>query len=61
MAPQAPLRDAERDNYAFFLELPEVDRTARQAGRQEHAVPRAAVRVLRARAPAAAKRRTSSC
>jgi pyruvate-ferredoxin/flavodoxin oxidoreductase len=27
MAPQPPLRDAERDNYAFFLELPEVDRT----------------------------------
>ena len=26
MAPQAPLRDAERENYAFFLELPEVDR-----------------------------------
>jgi pyruvate-ferredoxin/flavodoxin oxidoreductase len=27
MAPQPPLRDAERDNYAFFLGLPEVDRT----------------------------------
>src|SRR4029453_10088277 len=27
MAPQAPLRQAERDNYAFFLDLPEVDRT----------------------------------
>jgi pyruvate-ferredoxin/flavodoxin oxidoreductase len=27
MAAQPPLRDAERDNYAFFLELPEVDRT----------------------------------
>ncbi len=27
MAPQAPLRDAERDNYAFFLDLPEPDRT----------------------------------
>jgi len=27
MAPQPPLRDAERDNYAFFLNLPEVDRT----------------------------------
>jgi pyruvate-ferredoxin/flavodoxin oxidoreductase len=24
--PQRPLRDAERDNYAFFLDLPEVDR-----------------------------------
>jgi len=26
MAPQPPLRDAERSNYAFFLDLPEVDR-----------------------------------
>jgi pyruvate-ferredoxin/flavodoxin oxidoreductase len=26
MAPQALLRDAERENYAFFLDLPEVDR-----------------------------------
>ena len=26
MAPQAPLRDAERENYAFFLALPEADR-----------------------------------
>ncbi len=28
MEPQAPLRDAERDNWDFFLELPEVDRTS---------------------------------
>jgi len=28
MAPQAPLRETERDNYAFFLDLPEADRTA---------------------------------
>jgi pyruvate-ferredoxin/flavodoxin oxidoreductase len=28
MVPQQPLRDAERRNYAFFLDLPEVDRTA---------------------------------
>jgi len=27
MAEQAPLRAPERDNYAFFLDLPEVDRT----------------------------------
>ena len=26
MAPQAPLREAERDNWDFFLSLPEVDR-----------------------------------
>ncbi|MFI5143344.1 MAG: pyruvate:ferredoxin (flavodoxin) oxidoreductase, partial [Thermoanaerobaculales bacterium] len=28
MAPQMPLRAAERDNYAFFLDLPEADRSA---------------------------------
>jgi pyruvate-ferredoxin/flavodoxin oxidoreductase len=27
MAPQKPLRDSERDNFAFFLDLPEADRT----------------------------------
>jgi len=27
MAPQRPLREAERHNYAFFLDLPEADRT----------------------------------
>ncbi len=27
MAPQPPLREAERENYKFFLELPPVDRT----------------------------------
>jgi pyruvate-ferredoxin/flavodoxin oxidoreductase len=27
MMPQAPLRDAERENYAFFLGIPEADRT----------------------------------
>ena len=27
MAPQAPLREPERENYAFFLNLPEADRT----------------------------------
>ncbi|HEX7506003.1 MAG TPA: pyruvate:ferredoxin (flavodoxin) oxidoreductase, partial [Polyangia bacterium] len=27
MAPQMPLRAAERENYAFFLEIPEVDRS----------------------------------
>jgi pyruvate-ferredoxin/flavodoxin oxidoreductase len=31
MTLQAPLRDAERENYAFFLDLPEVDRTAVKA------------------------------
>jgi pyruvate-ferredoxin/flavodoxin oxidoreductase len=28
MAPQRPLREPERENWEFFLELPEVDRTA---------------------------------
>jgi ferredoxin len=28
MHPQAPLRDSERANYDFFLNLPEIDRTA---------------------------------
>ena len=27
MAPQLPIRQAERENYAFFLDLPEIDRT----------------------------------
>ena len=27
MAPQMPLREAERENYKFFLDIPEVDRT----------------------------------
>jgi pyruvate-ferredoxin/flavodoxin oxidoreductase len=27
MHPQRPLRDSERENYAFFLDLPEVDRS----------------------------------
>ena len=44
MEPQAPLRDAERDNYDFFLDLPEMDRDRRRAaGPQGLAVPRAAV------------------
>jgi pyruvate-ferredoxin/flavodoxin oxidoreductase len=28
MVPQAPLRDRERDNYSFFLDLPEADRAS---------------------------------
>jgi pyruvate-ferredoxin/flavodoxin oxidoreductase len=28
MAPQRPLRESERENYAFFLDLPETDRAA---------------------------------
>ncbi len=32
MAPQAPVRDTERENYAFFLDIPELDRTAHKIG-----------------------------
>ena len=32
MAPVVPLRDAERDNFAFFLRLPEFDRSALKHG-----------------------------
>ena len=46
MAPQRPLREAERANYDFFLDLPEVDRTQGQGRRQGLAVLPAAVRVL---------------
>jgi pyruvate-ferredoxin/flavodoxin oxidoreductase len=46
MHPQAPLRDAERANYDFFLAIPEQDRT--EIGRIDSRArsPRAAVRVL---------------
>ena len=45
MAPQLPLRETERENFAFFLDLPEFDR-ARSSTTQFPAMP-AAVRVLR--------------
>ena len=32
MEPQRPLRDAERENFRFFLDLPEVDRRAVKTG-----------------------------
>ena len=47
MHPQAPLREAERANYDFFLAVPELDRTDDDEVRsQELAVSRAAVRIL---------------
>ena len=61
MAPQPPLREAERENYAFFLD---------PAGGRPHARRRSTSRrrsscsrssSTRAPAPAAARRRTSSC
>jgi pyruvate-ferredoxin/flavodoxin oxidoreductase len=36
MAPQAPLREQERDNWSFFLSLPEVDRTSVQLGQVKY-------------------------
>ena len=35
MAPQAPLREAERENWEFFLGLPEVDRNKLSHGAGE--------------------------
>jgi pyruvate-ferredoxin/flavodoxin oxidoreductase len=32
MAEQRPIRESERENYAFFLDLPEVDRTTAKVG-----------------------------
>ena len=44
MEPQAPLRDSERANYDFFLNLPELDRgNVDAAGPQRFAVSRTAV------------------
>jgi pyruvate-ferredoxin/flavodoxin oxidoreductase len=34
MHPQAPLREAERENYSFFLDLPEIERA--EIGRVDH-------------------------
>ena len=62
MHPQAPLREPERANYDFFLDLPELDRTDDDAS----SITRARSSSSRcsstpAPAPAAARRRTSSC
>jgi ferredoxin len=46
MAPQALLRDAERENYSFFLDLPEVDRARIKPDVKSTQVPRAALRVF---------------
>jgi pyruvate-ferredoxin/flavodoxin oxidoreductase len=36
MAPQAPLREQERENWSFFLTLPEVDRTSIPLGQVKY-------------------------
>ena len=48
MMPQPPIREQERANYEFFLNLPEADRAAGEGGHREGvAVLPAALRVLR--------------
>ena len=48
MAAQPPIRESERENWEFFLELPEADRSAVQPHhRQEFTAAATAVRVLR--------------
>ena len=61
MQPQRPLRDAERENYEFFLDLPEVDRARCQAATSRARSSCSRSSSTRAPAPAAARRRTSSC
>ena len=57
MAPQPPLRDTERDNWAFFLTLPEVDRTRLNLSRSKTRSSCSRCSSSRAPAPAAAKHR----
>ena len=62
MHPQAPLRDTERTNYSFFLNLPELDRTddrARSTTRARSSWSRCSN--TRAHARAVARRLTSKC
>ena len=48
LEPQAPLRERERENYNFFLSLPDFDRsTGRQTRCQDIAVCDSALRILR--------------
>ena len=48
MAPQAPLRAPERENWNFFLSLPDLDRRKIKVGKLAPAAgPAAAVRILR--------------
>ena len=59
--PQPPLREAERENWDFFLKIPETDRTDLSLSHGEgFAAARSRCSSSPAPAPAAAKRRTSS-
>ena len=60
MAPQPPLREAERENYAFFLDLPELDRATRASSTSRARSSCSRSSSTRAPARAAARRRTSS-
>ena len=62
MAPQAPLREPERENWEFFLSLPEVDRDQALAhAGQGHSAACSRSSSSPAPARAAARRPTSSC
>ena len=62
MAPQAPLREPERANYDFFLEPARArSHRADQARRSRARSSSSRCSSTRAPAPAAARRRTSSC
>ena len=48
MTPRIDIRDRERDKYAFFLNIPEFDRsTSSRAQRQDHPIHAADVRIFR--------------
>ena len=61
MHPQAPLRDAERENYAFFLDLPDTARVDLPKSTSRRRSSSSRCSSTPGRAPAAARRRTSSC
>ena len=61
MHPQRPLREAERENYAFFLDLPEVDRTKVKIDVKGAQFLQPLFEYSGRLRRAAARRRTSSC
>ena len=61
MHPQAPLRLPERDNYDFFLNLPELDRTTMTKLDHKSSQFLEPLFEYSGACAAAAKRRTSSC
>jgi pyruvate-ferredoxin/flavodoxin oxidoreductase len=61
MVRATPLREPERENYAFFLDLPEVDRTRSRSPTSRARSSCSRCSSTPAPAPAAARRPTSSC